>query len=126
LSVTKGLPPKLAWFDAHLGLSARAMGPVALACPALLTYATVSLDAKVPRPTMLYQTYSQTLGDVCVPGVTSSVLRNPHACRQVDFLTRAANLTQRQVGQLLTKHPGLLAASLEANLKPTVRQRLEA
>lgn len=61
LSVAKGLPPKLAWFEANLGLGARAMGPVALACPALLTYATASLDAKVPRPTRYYVCLSKNL-----------------------------------------------------------------
>ena len=44
------------------------MGPVALACPALLTYATVSLDAKVSSPTMRYQTYLNVGGVLCTRG----------------------------------------------------------
>jgi len=47
LSVHKGLPPKMAWFQETLGLSSEALGRVVLTCPALLTYATYSVNAKV-------------------------------------------------------------------------------
>ena len=41
----------------------------------------------------------------------------------MDFLSQATNLTQHDVGKLLAKHPGLLTASLEWKLEPTVRQQ---